>query len=127
MQKPWEAGKLGMPHNPTTEKGYRGGNAIHLLSVAAMKGYDDPRWLTYKQAEANGWQVRKGERGTQIEYWEFPDMPKGAKPGGNEDQKTERRAETEDGRRIVHRTYTVFNAQQIEGIPAYDPKQKREF
>jgi antirestriction protein ArdC len=40
-QKPWEAGKLEMPNNPTTDKRYRGGNAIHLMSVAAMKGYED--------------------------------------------------------------------------------------
>ena len=60
-QKPWEAGKLEMPNNPTTEKPYRGGNAIHLMSVATMRGYEDPRWLTYKQAAEQGWQVRKGE------------------------------------------------------------------
>ena len=26
--------------------------------------------MTYKQASDNGWQVRRGEKGTQIEYWE---------------------------------------------------------
>ena len=26
--------------------------------------------MTYKQAAENGWQVRKGEKGTQIEFWE---------------------------------------------------------
>jgi antirestriction protein ArdC len=41
-QKPWEAGKLEVPNNPTTDKRYRGGNPIHLMSVAAMKGYEDP-------------------------------------------------------------------------------------
>src|SRR6185312_16063518 len=93
-QKPWEAGRLGMPHNPTTDKSYRGGNAIHLMTVAAGRGYEDPRWLTYKQAAENGWQVRKGEKGTQIEYWEFPDSSKGKKTrGGNGDDSTSRKSE----------------------------------
>ena len=29
-----------------------------------------PRWMTYRQAVALAWQVRKGEKGTQIEFWE---------------------------------------------------------
>src|SRR5215469_17167566 len=69
-QKPWKAGSLEMPFNPTTNNAYRGGNALHLMVTGQLKGYKDPRWLTYKQAIENGWQVREGEKGTQIEYWE---------------------------------------------------------
>src|SRR6202161_2097396 len=71
-QKPWEPGAsaLGMPFNPTSERAYRGGNAIHLMVTGLQRGYEDPRWMTYKQASDNGWQVRRGEKGTQIEYWE---------------------------------------------------------
>src|SRR5277367_3851340 len=71
-QKPWEPGasSLGMPFNPTSERAYRGGNAIHLMATGLQRGYEDPRWMTYKQAADNGWQVRRGEKGTQIEYWE---------------------------------------------------------
>ncbi|MBV9442045.1 MAG: DUF1738 domain-containing protein [Acidobacteriaceae bacterium] len=130
-QKPWEAGKLEMPNNPTTDKPYRGGNAIHLMSVAAMKGYDDPRWLTYKQATEQGWQVRKGEKGTQIEYWEFPETAKGAKTNGGAgtavEDKADSNAKSHEQRRIIHRVYTVFNAQQIGGIAAHQAKQRPEF
>ena len=42
------------------------------VATGLRRGYGDPRWLTYKQAAENGCQVRKGEKGTQIEYWEFP-------------------------------------------------------
>ena len=52
-------------------RAYRGGNALHLMAVGARKGFDDPRWLTYRQAQENGWQVRKGEKGSQIEFWQF--------------------------------------------------------
>jgi len=52
-----------MPYNPTTGKAYRGGNVIGLMLAAMKNQFPDPRWLTYKQAESNGWQVRRGERG----------------------------------------------------------------
>src|SRR5580692_9089621 len=73
-QKPWDAatvGNLAVPFNPTSNNPYRGGNAIYLMATAIRKGYDDPRWMTYKQASANGWQVKGGEKGTQIEFWEL--------------------------------------------------------
>ena len=62
-QKPWEPGALELPFNPTTDRGYRGGNALHLMAVGVRGGYKDPRWMTYKQAQEQGWQVRKGEKG----------------------------------------------------------------
>ena len=68
-QKPWES--AGMPFNPTTDKAYRGGNAVHLIATGLSQGYEDPRWMTYKRAAENGWQVRKGEKGTHIEFWEL--------------------------------------------------------
>ena len=71
-QKPWNPAdaSLDMPMNPTTGKAYRGGNAIHLMATGLLRGYGDPRWMTYRQAAALAWQVRKGEKGTQIEFWE---------------------------------------------------------
>ena len=38
-----------------------------------------PAGLTYRQAHENGWQVRRGEQGTQVEFWQFPD--RAGKPG----------------------------------------------
>ena len=71
-QKPWNPAdaSLDMPMNPTTGKAYRGGNAIHLMATGLSRGYGDPRWMTYRQATGLTWQVRKGEKGTQIEFWE---------------------------------------------------------
>ena len=44
-QKPWNPGEasVGMPFNPTTERSYRGGNAIHLMATGLRQGYNDPR------------------------------------------------------------------------------------
>src|SRR5204862_6807028 len=67
-QKPWQPGALEMPSNPTSERLYRGGNALHLLATGTVRGYDDPRWLTYRQAQQQGWEAREGEKGAQIEY-----------------------------------------------------------
>lgn len=127
-QKPWRAGagSPGMPMNPTTEKAYRGGNAIHLMATGLQRGYDDPRWLTYKQAQDRGWQVRRGEKGTQIEFWEV-------KPTRNEESPTPRSNEDrgsdakEPANRLIHRVYTVFNAKQMDGIPPYQPKEHSAF
>jgi antirestriction protein ArdC len=117
--------------NPTTDKAYRGGNAIHLMATALRRGYDDPRWMTYKQAADNGWQVRRGEKGTQIEFWERkPARDKGKdseQPPPDAGGDSVARNREREGSRLVHRVYTVFNAKQIEGVPAYQPKQYRTF
>ncbi|MGD1095925.1 MAG: zincin-like metallopeptidase domain-containing protein [Bryobacteraceae bacterium] len=122
-QKPWKAGALGLPFNPTTENAYRGGNAVHLMATGLQRGYDDPRWVTYNQAAEKGWQVRKGEKATQIEYWEFPSS-KAATPENPDKPADSSRDEDE---RPIHRIYSVFNAKQIEGIEPYRPKAHPEW
>src|ERR1700756_5675310 len=115
-----------MPINPTSERLYRGGNAIQLMATAVMRGYDDPRWLTYRQAQEKGWQVRQGEKGTAIEYWEFPDRSKPNRER-TEPSSDDGPADSKQSRRMIHRVYTVFNAKQIEGIPPHEPKKREEF
>lgn len=119
-QKPWQAGALELPFNPTSGKPYRGGNAIHLMLVASSKALEDPRWLTYRQAQESGWQVRKGEKGTQIEFWQFPER---SKPGA--DGPADRSQEQAD--KFVYRVYTVFNGKQIDGIPPHSPRVRQEW
>jgi antirestriction protein ArdC len=113
-QKPWEAGEAGrMPWNPVTGKPYRGGNVIGLMVAGMRKGYSDSRWMTYRQAAEKGWQVRKGEKASNIEYWE-------SKPGS----KAEDADDDERKSRLVHKVYAVFNAEQIDGIPPLEVKPK---
>jgi antirestriction protein ArdC len=120
-QKPWQAGAFEMPMNPTSGKPYRGGNALHLMVSMMRHGYEDPRWITYRQAHENDWQVRKGEKGTQIEFWQFP--------GSQADGRDESADHAPDSarNRLIYRIYTVFNARQIEGIPDYEPRTRREW
>ena len=127
-QKPWEAGAAALPFNPTSERGYRGGNALHLMATAARKGFTDPRWLTYRQAQENGWQVRQGEKGTQIEYWQFSDRSPRAGAGENAPEGPSATPDESPARHApLHRVYTVFNAQQIDGIPPREPKRLQDW
>ena len=120
-QKPWQAGAFEMPLNPTSGKPYRGGNAIHLMMSGMREGFEDPRWITYRQAQENGWQIRRGEKGTQIEFWQFPKN----KPGGFEKSKDDTPESSRDG--FIYRVYTVFNASQIDGIPEHTPRMRQEW
>jgi antirestriction protein ArdC len=127
-QKPWEAGATALPFNPTSDRGYRGGNALHLMATAARRGFTDPRWLTYRQAHENGWQVRQGEKGTQIEYWQFNDRATRTGAGETSPDAPSNKAEESPARQSpLHRVYTVFNAQQIDGIPPQEPKRLQDW
>ena len=114
-QKPWQPGQQFMPYNPTTGKDYRGGNVLWLMA----QGHSDPRWMTYRQATTEGAQVRKGEHGTQIEYWitrgsEPVTDDKGAPVRGDDGKPLMRTVEYERPR---VKTFTVFNGEQIDGLP----------
>ncbi len=117
-QKPWASGQSGaMPFNPTTGKPYRGGNVLALSIAAMRKGYDDPQWMTYRQAAEKGWQVRKGEKSSNIEFWEV---------GRGKDDEGESDADKPRSR-MIDRVYSVFNAQQIDGIPPIHIEPRKPF
>jgi antirestriction protein ArdC len=99
------------------------------------KGYGDPRWMTYKQAQGKGYQVRKGEKATQIQYWKFEICRQAKRPDGSPilDEKGIPRIEVIPLKRPHVFLAYVFNAAQIDGIPVYqapecswDPIQKAD-
>ncbi|WP_277279231.1 zincin-like metallopeptidase domain-containing protein [Thalassospira lucentensis] len=117
-QKPWEPGKVRMaPINPVSGKDYRGINALWL----EMRGRSDPRWMTYRQASAQDAQVRKGEKGTMIEYWKWSEREKVLDDNGKPVLDDKGVAKTRDVRldrpRVFHAV--VFNADQIDGLAPY--------
>lgn len=117
-QRPWDPASasraMDLPYNGATGRPYSGGNAMHLMAKGISKGYDDPRWMTYEQAQSKGWQVRRGERSTAVEFWQFDKKEVGA------DGK-ERRVKLD---RPIQRLYAVFNAKQIDGVPPLPPKAR---
>lgn len=124
FQKPWEAGEYESPMNPVTGKRYRGVNNLWLN----MSGYGDPRWMTYKQASEQGWQVRKGESATTIEYWKMRETvikkDENGKPEKDENGNPVKVTFNYDRPRVFYAK--VFNAEQIDGIPALERKAPQE-
>ena len=68
-QKPWKPGEQHSPSNIATGKAYTGGNSLYLMSRQISEGRGDNRWGTYRQIEALGGQVRRGEKGTQVLFY----------------------------------------------------------
>jgi putative DNA primase/helicase len=121
--KPWKAGLGTLPINPTSGKRYRGINMLMLKS----KDHEDPRWLTYKQAESKGWQVRRGESATRIKYCMMYEEKKLKDEAGNPllNQKgEERKAYVMLDRPKTFYSF-VFHASQIDGIPEYAPPEPK--
>lgn len=58
--------------NAVTGKCYQGINMLITARQAGNRNYGDHRWLTYRQAQAAGGHVRKGEHGTRVVFWKFP-------------------------------------------------------
>ncbi len=65
---PWHSINRGMPINATSGHEYRGVNVLMLWTTAIEAHYPTAQWASYKQWQAAGANVRKGERGTMIVY-----------------------------------------------------------
>lgn len=131
FQKPWtddNSSGYVTPVNPTTGKNYRGMNAFWL----AMQNYDDPRWLTFKQAAANKWSVAKGAKSTMITFVKKTDVRPVLDNNGKPVLKPDGKPKTELFKldRPMFINAFVFNAEQISGIPEWkqvlDEKQAEQ-
>ncbi|HGT2644337.1 TPA: zincin-like metallopeptidase domain-containing protein [Legionella pneumophila] len=122
-QRPWEPGAPNafIPMNPITGKRYKGINAIALMA----QDYRDPRWMTYKQAEEAQAQVQKGEKGSAIQYWKFTEeqikKDEQGKPVLDPHGKPVKIEIRLERPRVFYAT--VFNAEQIDGLP---PRTQKE-
>lgn len=115
---PWRRGWTGrapglvLPRRASGEA-YRGINVLMLWLQAEQQGYSAPVWMTYKQAQALGAQVRKGERSsTVVKYGTYE-----AKEMGDQSRAGRKDGSVEQERRAYARAYRVFNAEQIDGLP----------
>ena len=94
-------------------------NAVWLMSRAESQGYTDARWMTYRQAQAADAQVRKGEKGTAIQFWKWqglePVRDADGKPVLDQDGNQVRQMVRYERPRVW--SAVVFNAEQIEGLP----------
>ena len=115
---PWHHDGTGVtrPANVQSGKAYRGVNVLALWVAACVAGYPTGRWGTYRQWRAVGAQVRKGERGSLVVFWNGAGA---ARPRAGEECEPEEGGEVEpkgsDERRFFARGYVVFNAAQVDG------------
>lgn len=109
--KPWNAEHAaGRITRPLRSNGiaYRGINVLMLWSEAMTKGFSAPIWMTFKQAMELNAHVRKGENGSLVVSASTATRTEADMETGNE---LEREIPFMKG-------YTVFNAEQVEGLPA---------
>jgi antirestriction protein ArdC len=107
--KPWNAehaaGKITRPlrHNGQP---YSGINILMLWASAMEQGFAAPIWMTFKQALDLNAHVRKSEKGSLVVY-------------ANSITRTEHDDSGEDIEREIPflKDYTVFNVEQIDGLP----------
>lgn len=117
---PWHAVWNTYPQqNAVTKKAYRGINAFLLAMASEELGFDDPRWCTFSQAKKKGWSIRKGAKGVPVEFWSAINVHTHEVVDFKEAARQLRDGEAKEGDfNFYSRNSYVFNAQQIEGIPA---------
>lgn len=105
-QMPWHrpTAPMVLPFNIQSSNAYQGINIISLWVAAEQAGYQSNIWGTYKQWQANGCQVRKGEKASLVVFYKEYD----AEPDPN--------AADDDGRRRVAKASFAFNAEQVDGF-----------
>lgn len=136
------AGMPSVPYNAVSGRAYRGYNHLALMGAAAkMSGEQfDPRFCTFNQAKERGWHVRKGSKGIPVFFYRPYTIVKGGAddlpaPDKKSDRILDRLEQKKKGvvadkpngpgadaagstRTIwLLRSFTVFHASQIEGIP----------
>jgi len=107
--KPWKQGKRTgiMPVNASTGNAYSGINVLALWAEREAKGYATPYWITYKQCQALGGQVRGGEKCAHVIYVNRTAVK-----------------DADDEERMVPfaKCYSVFNVSQCDGLPHNEPE-----
>lgn len=129
FQLPWirnQGGSFSRPVNIASKNPYNGVNIVSLWVSAQASNFPSNQWGTYRQWQANGCQVRKGEKSSLVVFYKTIDF----------EQQNEQTGELENAERMFARASWVFNAAQVEGFealeqtlpeePAFDPIAKAE-
>lgn len=104
-EKPWVTP---FPFNPSTGKEYSGANVFRLVNESVKQKYDDPRWLTYKQAQNLGGQVKYDQRLNYVKCIKWMEK---------EFERTKEDGTKEKEKRMIPSAFCLYNAQQCTGLP----------
>lgn len=109
---PWhhDGSAIFRPQNVGSHRAYRGVNILMLWIAAQTGGYGSGLWGTYRQWQAVGAQVRKGEKATTVVLCKEIRSRHDDEGDGEDDHSR---------RRLIARAYSVFNIAQVEG---YEPE-----
>ena len=132
-----------LPYNAKTGKTYRGGNSLiletqhaYLIATGVIPPTNnDPRWMTYNQAQEVGCQVIKGAKGSVTIYSPIVEKKPGEAPSEKSkavagSAKTKTPSESvldplEKGKsKVCMVSARVFHASQIEGLPPLEAEPK---
>lgn len=120
--RPWTGGgTLRLPRRVTGEP-YRSINIPLLWAAAENGGFDAPTWMTLRQANELGGQVRAGQKGAQVVFAGRVERPitkagENATRSAGEDELGGHGDEAATRSVPFLRLYTVFNVEQIDGLP----------
>lgn len=126
-QKPWEPARGMSFHNPASGTVYKGVNRLNLAISSLENGFEDPRWMTMRQANEQGYRIKKGSRATTIVFYSFTRerdrLDDEGRPILGEDGKPEREIVLLE--RPMVRFSRVFNGSQVDGLPPLELPSKR--
>ena len=94
-----------------------------------MSDFSDPRWMTFQQAKSEGLSIKKGSKGTPIQVFKYQ-TEKVLRDENNKpvkDQNGDSVTTKVQLDRPIIRSFTVFNAEQIQGIPPLEPVKLTEW
>lgn len=117
--KVWQTNDL---VNAITDKPYSGVNIIYLSLAAAYKKWEDPRFLTFKQAKKQGWKIAKNAQSVRLEKWFFYGKKEEIDPDTG--TKIEKQFELEQP---ICKIFYVFNAADCIGIPPMQKPNQPEY
>jgi antirestriction protein ArdC len=117
---PWVNPYTGKQHqNYVTKHEYRGVNALLLNAVALERGYTTPYWITYNQATARGWKIKKGSKAAIVTLWKEAYVE-----NSDVEETTIDENIVEKNRKIVLRYYNVFNLDDVDGVKLTKDEQE---
>lgn len=124
IREMWDSTKIyGLPYNPVSGSRYQGINLVRLLIASIQERYEDPRWMTLKQANKQGYRIKKGAKSELLEKWVWTKIVEEENEEGEIEKKVVKL------KKPYVNFFRVFNAEQIDGIgpvPKVIPMEKNE-
>ena len=110
LQMPWHrsGGAIYRPTNIASGNAYRGVNVIALWAAAHSRGFEHGVWGTYRQWQAKGGQVRRGEKSSLVVFYKTLDA--------DDDHHHQQQDDEQQHRRFVAKASYVFNVDQVDNV-----------